>query len=123
MHQVPGQHVSCNEGGVGGTEITWVKIHQKLIGLGPSIETDSEGSKSIQRRIESWDCFVVSSAKSFKRVLRGVPAGSVRRLPPFLDRFVVDRKVTFEAHYDRIENYHHLRHLMLNLLALERMVG
>jgi N-acylglucosamine 2-epimerase len=32
-----------------------------------------------------------------------------------------DRKVTFERHYNRIENYHHPRHLMLNLLALERI--
>ncbi len=32
-----------------------------------------------------------------------------------------DRKVTFERHYHRIENYHHPRHLMLNLLAIERM--
>ena len=34
-----------------------------------------------------------------------------------------DRQVTFEPHYNRIENYHHPRHLMLNLLALERIVG
>jgi len=34
-----------------------------------------------------------------------------------------DRKVTFERHYDRIENYHHPRHLMLNLLALERLIA
>jgi N-acylglucosamine 2-epimerase len=34
-----------------------------------------------------------------------------------------DRKVTFEPHYNRIENYHHPRHLMLNLLALERILG
>jgi N-acylglucosamine 2-epimerase len=34
-----------------------------------------------------------------------------------------DRKVTFEPHYNRIENYHHPRHLILNLLALERMAG
>jgi N-acylglucosamine 2-epimerase len=33
-----------------------------------------------------------------------------------------DRKVTFEPHYERIENYHHPRHLMLNLLALKRML-
>jgi len=32
-----------------------------------------------------------------------------------------DRKVTFERHYNRIENYHHPRHLIMNLLALERM--
>jgi mannose/cellobiose epimerase-like protein (N-acyl-D-glucosamine 2-epimerase family) len=36
---------------------------------------------------------------------------------------VGDRKVTYHEHYDRIENYHHPRHLMLNLLALERMLG
>lgn len=34
---------------------------------------------------------------------------------------VADRKVTFERHFNRIENYHHPRHLMLNLQALERM--
>lgn len=34
-----------------------------------------------------------------------------------------DRKVTFERHYDRIENYHHPRHLMLNLLAIERLIA
>lgn len=33
-----------------------------------------------------------------------------------------DRKVTFERHYDRIGNYHHPRHLMLNLLSLERII-
>lgn len=32
-----------------------------------------------------------------------------------------DRKVTFERHYNRIENYHHPRHLILNMLALERI--
>jgi N-acylglucosamine 2-epimerase len=34
-----------------------------------------------------------------------------------------DRKVTFERHATRVENYHHPRHLMLNLLALERLIG
>jgi len=34
-----------------------------------------------------------------------------------------DRKVTFEKHYDRIENYHHPRHLMLNLLAIKRLIA
>jgi N-acylglucosamine 2-epimerase len=34
-----------------------------------------------------------------------------------------DRKVTFEKHYDRIENYHHPRHLMLNLLSIERLIA
>ncbi len=33
-----------------------------------------------------------------------------------------DRKVTFERHATRVENYHHPRHLMLNLLALERLL-
>jgi mannose/cellobiose epimerase-like protein (N-acyl-D-glucosamine 2-epimerase family) len=33
-----------------------------------------------------------------------------------------DRKVTFVEHYNRVENYHHPRHLMLNLLALRRML-
>jgi len=32
-----------------------------------------------------------------------------------------DRKVTFEPHYNRVENYHHPRHLMMNLQMLERM--
>jgi N-acylglucosamine 2-epimerase len=35
---------------------------------------------------------------------------------------VADRKVTFVEQGDRIENYHHPRHLMLNLLSLERMI-
>lgn len=34
-----------------------------------------------------------------------------------------DRKVTFEPHATRVENYHHPRHLMLNLLALDRMIA
>ena len=34
---------------------------------------------------------------------------------------VADRKVTFEPHYNRIENYHHPRHLMMNLQMLERL--
>ncbi len=33
-----------------------------------------------------------------------------------------DRKVTFVPHYSRIENFHHPRHLMLNLLAAGRML-
>ena len=33
-----------------------------------------------------------------------------------------DRKVTFEEHYDRVGNFHHPRHLMLNLLSLDRMI-
>jgi len=33
-----------------------------------------------------------------------------------------DRKVTFVPHYDRIENFHHPRHLMLNLLAAARLL-
>jgi len=34
-----------------------------------------------------------------------------------------DRKVTFERHATRVENFHHPRHLMLNLLSLERMMA
>jgi N-acylglucosamine 2-epimerase len=34
-----------------------------------------------------------------------------------------DRRVTYVEHYNRVENYHHPRHLMLNLLALDRMIG
>ena len=33
-----------------------------------------------------------------------------------------DRKVTFVKEGTRIENYHHPRHLMLNILSLERMI-
>ncbi len=33
-----------------------------------------------------------------------------------------DRKTTFVRHASRAENFHHPRHLMLNLLAIERMV-
>ena len=33
-----------------------------------------------------------------------------------------DRKVTFERNYNRVGNFHHPRHLMLNLLAIERMI-
>jgi N-acylglucosamine 2-epimerase len=33
-----------------------------------------------------------------------------------------DRKVTFQPHTARKGNYHHPRHLMLNLLALDRMI-
>ena len=33
-----------------------------------------------------------------------------------------DRKVTFERHATRAENFHHPRHLMRNLAALERMI-
>jgi mannose/cellobiose epimerase-like protein (N-acyl-D-glucosamine 2-epimerase family) len=33
-----------------------------------------------------------------------------------------DRKVTFVEHYNRIENYHHPRHLMLNLRTVRRML-
>lgn len=34
-----------------------------------------------------------------------------------------DRKVTFQPHASRVENFHHPRHLMLNLLALDRMIA
>ncbi len=34
-----------------------------------------------------------------------------------------DRKVSFEAQAARVEHYHHPRHLMLNLLAIERMMA
>jgi mannose/cellobiose epimerase-like protein (N-acyl-D-glucosamine 2-epimerase family) len=34
-----------------------------------------------------------------------------------------DRKVTYVEHYNRVENYHHPRHLMLNLLALDRLIS
>jgi len=34
-----------------------------------------------------------------------------------------DRKVTFEKEYTRVGNFHHPRHLMMNLLALDRMIG
>jgi len=33
-----------------------------------------------------------------------------------------DRKVTFERHAARVENYHHPRFLMINLLLLDRMI-
>ena len=33
-----------------------------------------------------------------------------------------DRKITFVEHYPRIGNFHHPRHLMLNLLSIERMI-
>ncbi len=33
-----------------------------------------------------------------------------------------DRKVTFTPHYDRIENYHLPRHLMLTYLALDKLI-
>ena len=33
-----------------------------------------------------------------------------------------DRKVTFVEHCPRVENFHHPRHLMLNLLCIERMM-
>ena len=33
-----------------------------------------------------------------------------------------DRKVTFERHYERVGNFHHPRHLMLNILSLERII-
>ena len=36
--------------------------------------------------------------------------------------WAVDRKVTFVKKYERIGNYHHPRHLMLNLLGIERMI-
>jgi len=33
-----------------------------------------------------------------------------------------DRKVTFVKDGARVENYHHPRHLMLNILSLERII-
>ncbi len=33
-----------------------------------------------------------------------------------------DRKVTFEKHYSRVGNFHHPRHLMLNILNLEKII-
>ena len=37
--------------------------------------------------------------------------------------FWPDRKVAFVEHYSRVGNFHHPRHLMLNLLSIERMIG
>jgi mannose/cellobiose epimerase-like protein (N-acyl-D-glucosamine 2-epimerase family) len=34
-----------------------------------------------------------------------------------------DRKVTIKPHASRVENFHHPRHLMLNLLSLDRMIS
>ncbi len=34
-----------------------------------------------------------------------------------------DRQMTFTEHDTRVENYHHPRHLMLNLLALDRIIA
>jgi mannose/cellobiose epimerase-like protein (N-acyl-D-glucosamine 2-epimerase family) len=34
-----------------------------------------------------------------------------------------DRRVTFQPHSTRQENYHHARQIMLNLLAMDRMIG
>ncbi len=34
-----------------------------------------------------------------------------------------DRQVTFQPHAARVENYHHPRHLMLNLMALDRLIA
>jgi hypothetical protein len=33
-----------------------------------------------------------------------------------------DRKVTFERHATRVGNFHHPRHLMLNLLSIDRLI-
>lgn len=33
-----------------------------------------------------------------------------------------DRKITFEKDYDRVGHFHHPRHLMLNILSIERML-
>ena len=33
-----------------------------------------------------------------------------------------DRKVTFERHTQRVGNFHHPRHLMINMLAIDRMI-
>jgi mannose/cellobiose epimerase-like protein (N-acyl-D-glucosamine 2-epimerase family) len=34
-----------------------------------------------------------------------------------------DRKVTFERNSDRVGNFHHPRHLMLNLISIERIIN
>lgn len=34
-----------------------------------------------------------------------------------------DRRVTFKPHVSRVEHFHHPRHLMLNMLALDRMIA
>lgn len=72
----------------------------------------------VEHRKDAW------AAETFHRIYAHV--GERYRL----DRYglplwitTADRKVTFEPHANRIENYHHPRHLMLNLLALERIVG
>jgi hypothetical protein len=33
-----------------------------------------------------------------------------------------DRKVDYQPHSDRVENYHYPRHLMLTRLALDRLI-
>jgi hypothetical protein len=44
-----------------------------------------------------------------------------RGLP--LHQYSGDRKMTFQPHVSRQENYHHPRCAMLNLLALERLLS
>jgi mannose/cellobiose epimerase-like protein (N-acyl-D-glucosamine 2-epimerase family) len=62
-------------------------------------------------------------ARTYRYVLDKYPLD--RRGSP-LWMYASDRKASFEAFLKmprRVENYHHPRHLMLNLLALDRVVG
>jgi mannose/cellobiose epimerase-like protein (N-acyl-D-glucosamine 2-epimerase family) len=70
----------------------------------------------VEHRHDRW------AEEMFDRMYRYVRANyplAPHGLPLWIN--AADRKVTFEPHYNRVENYHHPRHLMLNLIALERM--
>jgi len=59
----------------------------------------------------------------FERIYRYVEERfSLRQYGHSLWILGADRKVTFEPHVSRKGNYHHPRQLMLNLLALERII-
>lgn len=58
--------------------------------------------------------------KMYNYVLKSFP---VRTSKYNVWRIGGDRRVQFEGRGNRIENYHHPRHLMLNKLAIERLVN
>lgn len=72
----------------------------------------------IEHRGDSWA--IEWFDKMYKYVLKSFP---VRAGPYNVWRIGGNRRVQFEGSGNRIENFHHPRHLMLNKLAIERLIN
>ena len=92
---------------------------------GPSPSTRSFGSRGgPHRHDDPPGAHRPAVARSVVRPHLSLRSSEVPAQTPRLSMWIMggDRKVTFRPHTSRKGNYHHPRHLMLNLLALDRMI-